>query len=226
MDTNKRFIFWRILPVIALACPAMAEKANHHVSGIPVSQVLQGIEVHSVENPTPPFPVPFESSGTSENGTASVSRDRPSEHNEVNIVPEYPKRSSAAPTNFPNKPLSPPAPLTHSEPKIENGTVYLCGGIGLDEADYMKQAAKNYDLMLTFAAKAGNYLANINVAVLDSQGKSILKTICDAPMLLVNFPRNGTYQIHAEAGGRTVTRTFNAKPGEAGKTVTLIWPEK
>jgi hypothetical protein len=124
------------------------------------------------------------------------------------------------------KPLSPPAPMTRVEPITENGITYLCGGIGLDEADQIKQEARNYDLILTFAARNGSYLADVNVDIADALGKSLLKTTCGAPMMLVNLPKNGNYQIRAETGGQTLVRAVQVREAQRGKTVTMTWPAK
>lgn len=125
-----------------------------------------------------------------------------------------------------SKPLSPPAPVTRIEPITENGITYLCGGVGLDEADQMKQDARNYDLMLTFAARNGSYLADVNVDIADARGQSLLKTTCGAPMMLVNVPKSGSYQIRAETGGHTLVRTVQIREEQRGKAVTMAWPDK
>ncbi|MGV3741088.1 MAG: hypothetical protein ACO1NO_02125 [Burkholderiaceae bacterium] len=126
--------------------------------------------------------------------------------------------------DLPAKPLSPPAPMTSIAPVTENGITYLCGGVGLDEADYMKREARNYDFMLTFAAQNGSYLANVNVDIADARGQSLLKATCDAPMMLVDMPQNGNYLIRAETAGQTASRTVQVRDGRQGKAMTLIWP--
>jgi hypothetical protein len=102
-----------------------------------------------------------------------------------------------------SRPLPPAAPLAVLTPVTENDITYLCGGVGQEEAAHMKQAARDYDLMLTFAARDGSYLADVNVDIADSGGKSMLKTVCDAPIMLVDLPRSGTYRLKAETGGHT-----------------------
>ena len=51
--------------------------------------------------------------------------------------------------------LPPPAPMSRLEPQTVNGVTYLCGGVGADEAKFMKRSAREYDMMLTFATKRG-----------------------------------------------------------------------
>lgn len=120
--------------------------------------------------------------------------------------------------------LPPPAPLTRLTAKTENGVTYLCGGIGQDEASEMKEAARDYDLMLTFAARDGSYLADVNVDIADARDNSLLKTTCNAPIMLVDLGRSGTYRIRAETGGNTVSRSVRVQPREPGKSVVMVWP--
>jgi hypothetical protein len=114
--------------------------------------------------------------------------------------------------------------MTRVEPITENGITFLCGGVGLDEADRMKHEARNYDLVLTFAAGNGSYLADINVDVADARGQSLLKTTCDAPMMLMNLPKSGNYRIRAESGGHSLTRVVRVRDMQKGKAVTMVWP--
>jgi hypothetical protein len=113
-----------------------------------------------------------------------------------------------------------PAPV---QPKTENGIPYLCGGVGLDESDYMKSEARKHGLLMTFAARDGSYLANVHVDIADSRGKSVLAVDCDAPMLLVDLPRAGSYKIKAETAGTTLTRTASVQ-AKGGGRVVFVWP--
>jgi hypothetical protein len=133
---------------------------------------------------------------------------------------------AAMPSDLPVKPLSPPAPASDLSPKTENGVTTLCGGIGSDEAEWMKREARGYDLMLTFASRDGAYLANVNVGIADAQGKAVLKTNCDAPILLVNLPDPGNYLITAETGGNTVSRRTAVAGSAQPRQLTLTWPSQ
>lgn len=225
MNKNNYFVFLLALPVVAMAYSGTTEEVPQSASKSADLMGAEDVHIHAVENPVQPVSRPFNSGDFIERGTTSTGGNMPSEQTGSD-TPVAPKRNSSAPTNFPTKPLSPPAPIIYPEPKTENGTAYLCGGVGSDEAEYMKQASRNYDLILTFASGAGNYLANVSVDISNSEGKSILRTICDAPLMLVNLPRTGTYRIHAEADGRTATRTLHVKTEYSGKAVTITWPEK
>lgn len=120
--------------------------------------------------------------------------------------------------------LPPPAPMLQLEPRTENGITYLCGGVGEDEAQAMKQAASDYKLMLTFAAANGAYLADVNVDIADARGRSVLQTNCDAPIMLVDFEQGGNYRVRAEANGHTVTRSAQVRNGGKVRTIAMAWP--
>ena len=120
--------------------------------------------------------------------------------------------------------LPPPAPMLQLEPRTENGITYLCGGVGEDEAQAMKLAASDYQLMLTFAAANGAYLADVNVDIADARSRSVLQTTCDAPIMLVDFEQGGNYRVRAEANGYTVTRNAQVRSGSKIRPITMAWP--
>lgn len=110
------------------------------------------------------------------------------------------------------------------QPQTANGVTYLCGGIGADEANYMKQtAARDYDLMMTFAARNGNYLADVDVSISDARGNEVLQTTCDGPIMLVDLPRSGNYRVRADAGGQTLDRSVQVRDGRTD-TMVFAWP--
>jgi len=123
-------------------------------------------------------------------------------------------------------PMMTPAPMTEVAPKTENGVTYMCGGIGKPEAQAMRHTASQYDLMLTFATKQGEFLADVNVDIKDAGGNTVLQTSCDAPILLVDVPKTGIYRIHAEANGYALDKTASIKAKKRGTPVVLLWPQK
>lgn len=112
------------------------------------------------------------------------------------------------------------------EKQTENGVTFVCGGVGVGEATQMKQMANDYDLMLTFATQRGNYLADVNVGIADTKGKSVLKVTCGAPILLVDISKPGTYKIIAKAGDKTLTRTATVGTKRRTQTIAMLWPHQ
>lgn len=115
---------------------------------------------------------------------------------------------------------TPDAPV---QPRTENGLRYLCGGVGLDESDYMKSQAKSHGLLMTFATTDGSYLAKVHVDIADNRGKPLLSVDCDAPMLLVDLPRGDRYRILAQTGGASLSRSASVTSGGSRRLV-FVWP--
>lgn len=133
--------------------------------------------------------------------------------------------SSTAQSSFDTRPA--PAPMSKVEPQTVNGVTYMCGGVGANETAMMKQSARDYDMMLTFATKTGQYLADVNVDIKDAKGNSLVQTRCSGPIMLVDFPQGGTYRVHAEAGGYSLNKTARIS-GKQNRTARLVmhWPQQ
>jgi hypothetical protein len=120
-----------------------------------------------------------------------------------------------------------PAPMTALSPQTVNGITYLCGGVGTNEVAMMKHSARDYDMMLTFATKRGEYLADVNVDIKDAKGNSLMQARCDGPIMLVDFPKGGTYRVHAETGGYSLDKTAHISDKQ-NRTASFVmhWPEQ
>lgn len=106
----------------------------------------------------------------------------------------------------------------------ENGITYVCGGVGSDEADKMKHAARDYDLMVTFATKKGDYLSDAQVAIDDARGHALLTTTCEGPIMLVDLPKGGRYHVRSEMEGQATSGTAVLGRGTKGKSLHLVVP--
>lgn len=126
--------------------------------------------------------------------------------------------------------LREPSQLSQPRPVTQDDVTYLCGGVGEEEIAYMKEEAKGYDLMLTFAARDGAYLADVDVDIEDAKGNPVLQTACDAPILLVDLPRSGAYRVRAETAGyelnQTVRVAAGAKKRQRVAAAILSWPQR
>jgi hypothetical protein len=114
------------------------------------------------------------------------------------------------------------------QPHIQGDVTWMCGGIGTDEAAYMKEQAKGYDLMLSFAVRNGAYLADVDVEISNAQGESLLRTHCDAPIMLVDLPKSGRYRLRADAGGVVINRTVRVSGGQSPRVAAVVmsWPQQ
>jgi hypothetical protein len=123
-----------------------------------------------------------------------------------------------------------PSGAARLKPATQGDVTYLCGGVGEEEIAHMKSEARGYDLMLTFAAQDGAYLADVNVDIRDAKGARVLQTKCDSPILLVDVPRTGNYRIRAETAGYRLDRVAKvrspSRKGVALANLTMVWPQQ
>ncbi len=112
------------------------------------------------------------------------------------------------------------------QPETINDVTFMCGGIGEEESNYMKQtAARDFDLMITFAAQSGHYVADVDVSIRDAGGNPVLETTCDGPLLLVDLPHAGLYRLTAQLQGHTLSRTVQVADQGRTDMVALAWPQ-
>jgi len=104
------------------------------------------------------------------------------------------------------------------EVKTQNGIAYVAGGIGKEQAEAMKVAAHDYDLMLTFATDGGKYLADIDLQIEDMNGKTLLNTVSEGPLFLANLPVR-RYKITASVQGTSHTSIVDIGGKRATKAV-------
>ncbi|MEP6609087.1 MAG: hypothetical protein ABJA83_10460 [Burkholderiaceae bacterium] len=104
------------------------------------------------------------------------------------------------------------------EGRTANGRAYVSGGIGLEESERMKQMADAYPLQLLVTSRAGAYLADALVTVVDANGQKILALTLDAPWLLVDLAPGG-YQISVTSAGRVQQRNLRLVSGKHERVV-------
>lgn len=75
------------------------------------------------------------------------------------------------------------------------------GGVG-EEMDHIREVEHQYDLKVMFTEASGAYLADLPVTIKDKQGKTIVSTVTNGPILLVNLP-TGNYTVSAADGSVT-----------------------
>ncbi|WP_316157398.1 carboxypeptidase regulatory-like domain-containing protein [Cupriavidus sp. BIC8F] len=123
------------------------------------------------------------------------------------------------------------APLVGAQPNLPpvraQGTVrYVTGGIGLDEADAIKQAAAQYPLELQFYRKAvprDEYLSDVKVLIKDEAGKEFLATTSEGPFLLAKLPE-GRYRVSAERHGIAKQRVVQIRASQHQRLI-FEWQE-
>ena len=95
---------------------------------------------------------------------------------------------------------------TSFQAKAYQGIPYVSGGVGEEERDLLQPLGREYNVKLIFAAKEGNYFAEIAIAIVDSRGRKVLDAVSEGPWFYTQLPP-GTYSVMAQVGGRTQQRT-------------------
>jgi hypothetical protein len=110
--------------------------------------------------------------------------------------------------------------------RSQGSVTYVTGGIGKDESDAMKQAASRYSLAIEMSSPAGpraEYVADVKIDIRDQQGKTVLSTTSDGPILLANLPP-GRYTINADKNG--MSQHLNIVVGPSARPrVKFSFPE-
>ncbi len=109
--------------------------------------------------------------------------------------------------------------------KTQGDTTFITGGIGSDESSAMFAAAKKWSLLIEMSEIDGSgrgvWIAGIDIRVLNAKQQSILETVCDGPLMLLNAPP-GQYTVEASYQGKLLKRSVVLKEGDPQK-LTLFW---
>lgn len=83
------------------------------------------------------------------------------------------------------------------EPRVQNGVIFLSGGVGLDEREAMQSVQNQYTLWLSFDKKGNTgHDSDTEVSIRDTRGDVVLETTTDGPWLMVKLPP-GRYEVLA-----------------------------
>jgi len=105
--------------------------------------------------------------------------------------------------------------------RAPSGVTYVTGGTGSEAVDALNSMQKDFNLKLVFANKAGAYLSDVKVTIVDASGKVALDVTTEGPMLLAKLPA-GAYKIDATFGGKTQTRNITLAAARL-ESVSLEW---
>lgn len=101
---------------------------------------------------------------------------------------------------------------------------YRIGGVGNAEQQAMQQVRGQYPLSLTFVEMIGGhgaYTVGAQVEIRDRQGRTVLSTETDGPLMFVDLP-DGEYTITARREGQTHER--RVRIGGGTESVVFAWP--
>jgi len=121
------------------------------------------------------------------------------------LLPKPPPRTN----NYPNAALTviPPDP-DHSVQVYHDGDIrYVSGGIGAGEREELNALSSQFNLRLLFAMQdSGDYLADVQVNIMDAHGAVILRTESYGPWFFAQLPP-GAYTVEVAASGQTQRQT-------------------
>jgi hypothetical protein len=104
-------------------------------------------------------------------------------------------------------PAMPPAPIqpempSSLQPQQQGNITFVSGGAGDEDRDALKQVESQYNLRLLFAARNGDFLANVAVTLSDTHGNAVLDTIADGPIFYAHVPP-GRYRLTVANEGQS-----------------------
>lgn len=97
------------------------------------------------------------------------------------------------------------------------------GGIGDDELQALRAREKEFNLKLVFSLVQGNYLADVDVVVVNERGAAIIERLNTGPILLARLPA-GEYNITVSHDGKTVSRKVRIATGRLRTEHVVRWP--
>lgn len=114
-------------------------------------------------------------------------------------------------------------PVQAAQTKSGADVAHISGGTGDASHESLKAREKEFNLKLVFTLVEGNYIADVNVAVKDAAGKSVLEATADGPIFMARLPA-GLYTVGATYDG--VAQTRKVKVSDRLRTEYLRWPSK
>ena len=103
----------------------------------------------------------------------------------------------------------------------EGDVAYTSGGVGLDESQALKHAESHWPLSLRFTGPGSDYLADVRVQIMDTEGGKVLGTTSRGPYMLVKL-RPGRYTVHAAYKDRDQTKAVSV-PAKGTTKAAFYW---
>jgi hypothetical protein len=100
------------------------------------------------------------------------------------------------------------SPVGSGPVQNDQGIRYISGGIGDDERAELEALSSQFNLRLLFAMQgSGNYLADVQVRILDSRGATVLSAISTGPWFLAQLPP-GIYTVEVSTPDQSQRQTL------------------
>ena len=105
--------------------------------------------------------------------------------------------------------------------KSYRGIPYIDSGIGLDERKALAIIGKDYNLKLVFYVTTREYLADVDLAVRDSAGNTLIDLVSEGPWFFTKLPP-GMYTAEATAMGKKIRKRVRVKNNGQAE-VRFVW---
>lgn len=92
-----------------------------------------------------------------------------------------------------------------------NGVSFISGGVGDESMAALSGMERQFNLKLFLVGQSGSYLSDIQVTISDRNGKGVLLTTSDGPVLLAKLPA-GRYTVKAQKNGKTLEQRVSLTP--------------
>jgi hypothetical protein len=107
------------------------------------------------------------------------------------------------------------------EPRSEIS--WVSGGVGDQEQERLKEVAKDFNLRVTLANPAGEYLGGAHLEIRDRGGKTVLQAESEGPLFFAKLAP-GSYTVKASEAGDAEQKTVEV--GSGTQTAVLFHLEK
>ncbi|SEA13095.1 hypothetical protein [Paraburkholderia sartisoli] len=98
---------------------------------------------------------------------------------------------------------------------------FTSGGVGQDESKALRAAQSQWPLSLRFTGPGSDFLADVEVQVVDAHGASVLEAKSRGPYMLVRL-RPGRYTVHATYKDREQTKPVSVT-GKGTTRAAFAW---
>jgi len=116
--------------------------------------------------------------------------------------------------------------IAQAEPiilKSATGINFINGGIGREEVETIRKAAKKFPLQLLFSeGKAGRALTDIGLTITDINGAAVFTWKKAGPLLYIDLPA-GKYKVSGNYNGTKQSHIITLVAGEKPQKLYLNW---
>lgn len=107
------------------------------------------------------------------------------------------------------------------DPVTQGEVSYVTGGTGSDERAKIEAQAAGFNLKLTHAAPNGDFVSNVQVRISDGQGKQLIETVTEGPLMFAKLPP-GSYTVACTFNGKEQTRKVQVSAQRS--ELMFTWP--